>query len=155
MLRTCELTPTLQQSPVCEISRAFRRIDQHLTRLLLPTGLHLVEALVISSILLEEPHTVTPSLLADTFAMTPGNISHCISSLEAKGLLLRQVDAEDGRVCRLRVKPAGRKCAMQVVSTLDHLQRTFEKRITPAELQGAIRTIQAVEELCAAGQSSR
>lgn len=144
----------LQQSPVCEINRAFRRINQHLTRLLLPTGLHLVEALVISSILFEEPGTVTPSLLADTFAMTRGNVSHCISSLEAKGLLSRQVDAEDARVCHLRLKPAGRKCAMQVVSTLDRLQRTFEKRIAPAELQGAIRTSRAVEKLCAAGQSS-
>ena len=118
----------LQQSPVCEINRAFRRIDQDLTRLLLPTGLHFVEALVISSILFEEPGTVTPSLLADTFATTRGN--------------------------HLRLKPAGRKCAMQVVRTLDRLQRTFEKRIAPAELRGAIRTIRAVEELCAAGQSS-
>ena len=144
----------LQQSPVCEINRAFRRIDQHLTRLLRPTGLHFVEALVISCILFEEPATVTPSLLADTFAMTRGNISHCIASLEAKGLLSRQVDAEDARVFHLRLKPAGRKCAMQVVSTLDRLQRTFENKIASPELQGAIRMIRVVEELCAIGQSS-
>lgn len=143
----------LQQSPICEINRAFRRIDQHLARLLLPTGLHFIEALVISSILFEEPGTVTPSLLADTFAMTRGNISHCIASLEAKGLLSRQVDAEDARVFHLRLKPSGRKCAMQVVCTLDRLQRTFEKKIAPAELKGAIRTIRSVEELCAVGQS--
>jgi DNA-binding MarR family transcriptional regulator len=141
----------LQQSPVCEINRAFRRINQHLTRLLLPTGLHLVEALVISSILFEKPGTVTPSLLAETFAMTRGNVSHCISSLEGKGLLSRQADAEDARVCHLRLKPAGRKRAMQVVSTLDRLQRTFEKKIAPADLQGAIRTIRAVEKLSATG----
>jgi DNA-binding MarR family transcriptional regulator len=144
----------LQQSPVYEISRAFRRVDQHLTRLLLPTGLHFVEALMISSVLFEEPGTVTPSQLAETFTMTRSNISHCISSLEAKGLISRQVDAEDTRVCHLRLKPAGRKCAMQVVSILDRLQRTFERKIMAAELQGAIRTIRAVEEVCAAGRSS-
>jgi hypothetical protein len=43
---------------------------------------------------------------------------------------------------------------MQVVRTLDRLQRTFEKKIASAERRGAIRTIRAVEELCATGQPS-
>ena len=96
----------------------------------------------------------TSSLLADTFATTRGNISHCIASLEARCCCHAKWTPRMPESFTSALNPAGRKCAMQVVRTLDRLQRTFEKKICAAELRGAIRTIRAVEELCAAGQSS-
>jgi DNA-binding MarR family transcriptional regulator len=49
---------------------------------------------------------VKPSYLAETFQTTRGNVSHCISSLEAKGLSRRRIDAEDARALELVLEPA-------------------------------------------------
>src|SRR5258708_29534158 len=117
----------LQQSPLFEINRASRKFASSLNGILGSGDTNFLEALVLLSILFEEPNTVGPSQLADVLSTTRGNIGHCISSLEAKGLLRRRIDPEDARGFQLFIKPQGRKCAMGAMRTLDELQRQLEK----------------------------
>jgi DNA-binding MarR family transcriptional regulator len=62
--------------------------------------------LVLAAIFFEKKGGVKPSYLAETLQTTRGNVSHCISSLEAKGLLRRRIDAEDARALELVLEPA-------------------------------------------------
>lgn len=95
-----------------------------------------------------------PSHLAETFSTGRGNISNCISSLEARGLLKRRIDPEDGRSIQLILKPHGRKSAMHIIRTLDQMQKQFEKKIGTAQLKSALNVVRQVEQLCAGQQLS-
>ena len=65
----------------------------------------------LAAIFFEVPRPVKPSQLADAFGTTRGNVSHCVSSLEAKGLLLRKIDPEDARACKAYTEAAGKRSA--------------------------------------------
>lgn len=138
----------LSQSPLFAVSRAARRLDRQLARILGSADLTFFEGLVLVSIFFEEPHAIKPSRLAETFLTTRGNISHCISGLEAKGLVRRRIDPEDARGFHVILKPHGRAMAMQVIRAFDQLQKKFEKNIGITELQAALAAIREVERVC-------
>jgi DNA-binding MarR family transcriptional regulator len=138
----------LQQSPLFEVSRAARKLDAHLARILQTEGITFLEALALIAIFFEEPSAARPSQLAVTFSTTRGNISHCLSSLEAKSLVRRRIDPEDARGMLLQLRPQGRRCALEAIRTLDHMQKQFEKKLGTANLKAALQAIQQVEEIC-------
>ncbi len=138
----------LEQSPLFEVGRAARKFDSNLARILRAGDVTFFEAVVLISIFFEEPNAAKPSQIAETFSTTRGNVSHCISSLEAKGLLRRRIDPDDARGVQLLLKPQGRRCAMQAIRTLDQMQRQFEKKIGPTELKAALSVLNQVEQIC-------
>ena len=80
----------LHESPMFAINRAARRFESLAARELDAESLNFLEGLVLAAMFFEAPGRVMPSQLAATFATTRGNVSHCVSSLEAKGLLQRK-----------------------------------------------------------------
>jgi len=78
-----------------------------------------VESLILAAIFFETKGAIKPSHLAQTFQTTRSNVSHRISSLEAKGLVERKVDSDDARAFRLALRPQGRQRAVRVVGILD------------------------------------
>ena len=66
------------------VNRPARRFES-LAAQLCPQSSEFREGLVLAALFFEAEQTVMPSELAETFAMTRGSISHCVSSLEAKG----------------------------------------------------------------------
>jgi DNA-binding MarR family transcriptional regulator len=139
----------LRQSPVFQVNRIARKMGASLNLILEEEGLTSVESLILAAIFLEKKGDISPSRLAATFETTRGNISHCLSSLEAKGLVQRRIDPEDARAFRLALLPKGRRQAARVVGILDRMQRHFEERVGAQELQDALDQVCAVEELCA------
>jgi DNA-binding MarR family transcriptional regulator len=83
--------------------------------------------------------------LAETFETTRGNVSHCLSSLEAKGLLLRRIDPEDARAYRLTLKPAGKRCAVRVIEVFDRMQAAFEREVGKDELEQTLKVIRRLD----------
>lgn len=143
----------LEESPLFEIYRVSRKLETQLRQLLSPCDISFFEALLLVSILFEEPRAVKPSQLAETFSTGRGNISNCISTLEARGLLKRRIDPEDGRSIQLQLKTPGRKCAMQAVRVLDQMQKLFEKKIGAPQLRSALAAVREVELLCEAASN--
>lgn len=128
------------------ISRAARRFDTLASEMLAADGLGFFEGLVLAAIYFEAPQLVKPSRLAETFATSRSNVSHCVASLEAKGLLQRKIDPADARAYQLSLKPQGKKCALRVISAFEKLQRGFEGEVgKPAmsEMLKSIRRLQA------------
>ena len=138
----------LQQSPVFQASRTARRMEASLNAILRSEGVTFFESLVLAAIFFEKKGGIKPSALAETFQTTRGNISHCISSLEAKGLVRRRIDPDDARAFQLMLQPAGRKRAVRVVGILDRMQRHFEGSMGMEKLETMLGQMGVVEQLC-------
>jgi DNA-binding MarR family transcriptional regulator len=129
------------------VNRAARRFESLAAKVLAPDGLSFLEGLVLAALFFEAPRLVKPSQLADTFGTTRGNVSHCISSLEAKGLLQRKIDPGDARAYHLSLKPQGKKCALRVISAFDRLQKEFEDEVGKTVLRDMLTAIRKLEGL--------
>jgi DNA-binding MarR family transcriptional regulator len=138
----------LRQNPVFQTSRIARRMEASLNLVLRDQDLTFFESLVLAATFFEKKGSVKPSYLAETFQTTRGNVSHCVSSLEAKGLVRRRIDAEDARALQLVLLPAGRKRAVRVVGILDRMQRHFEESVGEARLEAMLEQMHVVEKLC-------
>jgi DNA-binding MarR family transcriptional regulator len=137
----------LQQSPIFQTSRIARRMESSLNAALKQEGLTFSESLTLAAIFLEKKR-VRPSELARTFETTRGNVSHTVSSLEAKRLVRRRIDPDDARGFLLELEPAGRRKAARVAGILDQMQSGIEREIGTAKLESMLRQMDAVEGLC-------
>lgn len=135
----------LNESPMFAVNRAARRFESITGKALEADNLSFLEGLVLAAMFFEAPRLIKPSELADTFATTRGNVSHCVSSLEAKGLLQRRIDAEDARAYLLTLKPQGRKCAVRVIGVFDKLQKQFEDEIGKTALREMLKTLRKLD----------
>lgn len=129
------------------VHRAARRFEALAAEVLLEDGLSFLEGLTLAAVFFEAPKTIKPSQLAEAFGTTRGNVSHCVSSLEAKGFLQRRIDPQDARAYQLALKPLGKRCALRVIAALDKLQREFEAGVGKAALGEMLRTLRRVEGL--------
>lgn len=129
------------------VSRAARRFEALTAKVLAEDKLSLLEGLVLAALFFEAPEQVNPSQLAETFVTSRGNVSHCISSLEAKGMLQRKIDPTDARGTLLSLKPTGKRCAVRVIGAFDKLQNDFEQEIGKADLRNLLRDLLRLEQL--------
>ena len=139
----------LRHSPIFQASRIARRMEGSLNLVLRGEEVTAFEAMILAAIFFEKRGQIKPSALAEAFQTTRGNVSHCISSLEAKGLVERRIDPYDARAVQLVLRPQGKKRAVRLVGILDRMQRRFEDGIGAAKLEGMLEQMFAVEELCA------
>ena len=137
----------LKQSPVFQANRVARRMEASLNASLKQEGLTLSESLMLTAIFLEKKR-VRPSELAVTFETTRGNVSHVVSSLEAKRFLRRRIDPEDARGFLLELEPGGKRKAARVAGILDRMQTQFEKELGQSKLEMMLRQMNAVEQMC-------
>jgi len=137
----------LHESPMFAVNRAARRFDSLTAQVLAADNLSFLEGLVLAAMFFEAPQQVKPSQLAETFGTTRGNVSHCVSSLEAKGLLQRRIDPEDARAYLLTLKPQGKRCALRVIAAFDKLQKEFEREVGKTALSEMLKAIRKLEAL--------
>lgn len=136
----------LRESPMFAVSRTARRFEALGSRVLAADELSFMEGLMLAALFFEEPRPVKPSQLAETFQTTRGNVSHAVSSLEAKALLQRKIDPEDARVFLLALKPQGKKAAMRVIAAFDKLQKEFETEIGKNALAEMLKLLRKLEK---------
>src|SRR5665213_4363485 len=140
----------LRESPMFAVNRAARRFESLAAEVLTDDGLSFLEGLTLAAVFFEAPKTIKPSQLAEAFGTTRGNVSHCVSSLEAKGFLQRRIDPEDARAYLLTLKPQGKRCALRVIGAFDKLQKEFEEEIGKTALSEMLKAIRKLEAMFAA-----
>ncbi len=138
----------LMESPLFAVTKAARALDASLNRALKGEDLTFFQGLVLVAIFFEDPAMASPSQLAEAFSTTRGNMSHCLSSLEARGFVRRQVDQDDARVFRIAIKPEGKKCALRLIRTFDRLQNGLERELGVRKVRETLRSIDRIEALC-------
>lgn len=134
----------LRESPMFTVKRAARHFDTVAAEAFAADGLGFTEGLVLAAIFFEAPHPIKPSQLAETFATTRGNVSHAISSLEARGLVQRKIDPADARAYLLALKPSGKKCALRIIAAFDKMQQGFERKVGATALTNALEVIRVL-----------
>jgi DNA-binding MarR family transcriptional regulator len=122
-------------------------MDAALGEVLKGEELSVFEAMLLVAVFFEGRGEIKPSELAEVFQTTRGNVSHCISALEAKGLVERRIDPEDARGVQLVLRPAGRRRAARVAGILDRVQRRLEEAEGVEKLEGMLRQLGKVAEL--------
>ena len=127
------------------VNRAARRFEALAAEVLAGDELSFLEGLTLAAIFFEAPRPIKPSQLAETFGTTRGNVSHCVSSLEAKGLLQRKIDPADARAYLLTLRPQGKRCALRVIGAFDKLQKGFEEEIGKTALGEMLKAIRKLE----------
>jgi DNA-binding MarR family transcriptional regulator len=137
----------LAESPVFAIAKAARTVEANLNRALRGEGLGFFQGLLLVAVFFEEAGQVSPSQLAASFSTTRGNISHGLSALEARGLVKRQIDADDARVLRITMRPEGRRCAMRLMKCFNALESRIETEVGAGNVRAAIAVMAQVEEL--------
>lgn len=137
----------LAESPVFAIAKAARTVEANLNRALRGEGLGFFQGLLLVAVFFEEAGRVSPSQLAASFSTTRGNVSHGLSALEARGLVKRQIDAEDARVLRISIRPDGRRCAMRLIKCFNTLEAKIEGALGASQVRAAITVMSRVEEL--------
>jgi DNA-binding MarR family transcriptional regulator len=135
----------LRESPMFAVKRATRHFDALAAEAFSADGLGFTEGLVLAATFFEGPRPIKPSHLAEAFGTTRGNISHAISSLEAKGLVQRKIDPSDARGFLLTLKPSGKKSALHVIAAFDRMQRAFEQKVGKTALANALEVIRDLE----------
>ena len=135
----------LRESPMFTVKSAARHFDALASEAFSADGLGFMEGLLLAAIFFEAPRPIKPSQLAETFVTTRGNVSHAISSLEAKGLVQRKIDPSDARGYLLALKPAGKRTALRVIAAFDKMQQKFEHKIGKAALKNTLDVIRALE----------
>ncbi|HEY0263583.1 MAG TPA: MarR family winged helix-turn-helix transcriptional regulator [Granulicella sp.] len=139
----------MRQSPVVQIGRSARKVETALNHILEEEEVTLFEALLLTALFFEKKG-VKPSALAEVFETTRGNVSHGVSSLEAKGLVKRRVDPGDARALQIMLLPQGRRRAVRVAGILDRMQRQLEQMAGVKEIQTMIRQLDLMELYCGA-----
>jgi DNA-binding MarR family transcriptional regulator len=129
------------------VKRAALHFDRVAAEAFAADDLGFMEGLVLAAVFFEAPGPIRPSDLAETFSTTRGNVSHAVSSLEAKGLVQRKIDPGDARAYLLTLKPLGKKCALRVIAAFDKMQREFEQKVGRPALTNALEVIRALESL--------
>ena len=115
----------LRESPVFAVTRAARSFESLSARTLAADDLTFLEGLLLAALFFEAPKPVKPSQLSEVFRTSRGNISHCISTLESRGLLQRRIDPDDARVFLLALRPQGKRIALRVIAIFDEMQKAF------------------------------
>src|ERR1700689_1878312 len=137
----------LRESPMFTVKRAALHYDRVAAEAFAADDLGFMEGLVLAAIFFEAPRPIKPSHLAETFSTTRGNVSHAISSLEAKGLVQRKIDPSDARAYLLPLRPHGKKCALRVIAAFDRMQQGFEQIVGRGALTNTLEVIRALESL--------
>ena len=137
----------LRESPMFTVKRAALHFDRIAAEAFAADDLGFMEGLVLAAIFFEAPRAIKPSQLAETFSTTRGNVSHAISSLEAKGFVQRRIDPYDARGFLLSLRPPGKKCALRVIAAFDKMQQEFEQKVGRGALTNALEVIRALESL--------
>ena len=135
----------LAESPVFALVKAARTVEANLNRALRDEGLGFFPGLLLVAVFFEEAGRVSPSQLAESFSTTRGNISHGLSTLEGRGFVKRQIDADDARVLRITIRPEGRRCAMRLMKCFNALEAKIEDELGASSVRAAIEVMAKVE----------
>jgi len=114
------------------IEQAYRHLEQVYERLITPLGLSVLEWYALRALYADDG--VTASHLAQVVCRHPSSMTALLDRMEEKGLLRRQVDAEDRRSVRIFLTEQGRACQPQVEAAAAQLDHLLDELVTPEQM---------------------
>jgi len=104
------------------------------------------EAMVLHLVSIH-PEGITPGQLREQMDVSSARVAAILGSLEAKGMLQRQVDSNDRRRVQVELTPQGAQRASQNrASVLSHVERCLEV-LDDGEISCILRVLYKMEKL--------
>lgn len=138
----------LEQSPLFAINAAYEGMIAPINKDLRKEGFNLLQGLVLTALFFEDRKDINPSQLADLFQTSRGNMSHIISSLEAKGWVQRRVSEKDARRFQIELRAEGRKRALFLIKFYDKIQNLFEKELGVSNCLKLVDGVKRATDAC-------
>lgn len=128
-------TPESYESRIAgrSISLLYRQAVAFLSRELEPYGVNSSEYIYLINIGLDE--AVRQKRLSEKLAIDNGLTTRCLKSLEKKGFIVRQADAEDGRAMLVSLTEKGRSVRPVIYSLLAKWSRILSSGMTNEEIE--------------------
>jgi DNA-binding MarR family transcriptional regulator len=126
------------------VHRATHRVGLYLADLC-QQGLSQGEAHILAQLIAASPQTIAQ--LHKGLAHKRSTLTSILDRLVQRGLITREVSADDRRTFLVRPTPAGRKVALRVHRHLSDLERAVCGRVTSKEVDAFLKVLSAVEEL--------
>ena len=145
-----EVRPDLDASPLLVVGRI--QVANHLVEgALRPTfeaaGLARGDFNVLAALRRAgEPHTLTPSELRDALMVTQGAVTKQVDRLIDKGLVTREVSADDARGRTVSLTPAGVTLVDELMATHLDNQRRLLSVLSAGEVDDLGRLLAALTE---------
>ena len=117
-------------------TQVISRRDRQLNLALRPYGIRVPEWRVLG--LIYSRHGLSMSEVADFAAIDPTTLSRSIAQLVDAGLVIRFADAEDKRIVRLALTPAGTQLAERILPVVFRLNKVACSRL-PEPVVGVLR----------------
>ncbi len=142
--------PDVDVSPLgslSRISRLARHLDRARSAAFAAHELEVWEFDVLTALRRAgHPYELSPGELIHQTLSTSGTMTNRVNRLEARGLVVRQPNADDRRGVRVRLTDAGRELAQEALADLLDFERQVLAAIEPAEreqLAGLLRRLLA------------
>ncbi len=142
--------PNVDVSPLgslSRISRLARHLDRARSAAFAAHELEVWEFDVLTALRRAgHPYELSPGELIHQTLSTSGTMTNRVNRLEARGLVVRQPNADDRRGVRVRLTDAGRELAQEALADLLDFERQVLAAIEPAEreqLAGLLRRLLA------------
>ena len=123
-------------------SRAYRQLKVLKNRILEPHGLSMMQWSVLGFIYDSGKTGVRITSLAKSLDTTQAFITNTVNTLEAKGLVVRTVDAHDKRASAVTLKPEHKQLVQKIEAAVrDELRKDLYSRVTPEELRTYVNVL--------------
>lgn len=132
------------------IEHAYRHLEHLYERLIAPLGLTMREWYALRALYDEDG--LSASRLAGLVCRHPSSMTALLDRMEERGLLRRQVDADDRRSVRIFLCEGGRAYQARVEAVAAQLDRLVSELITPQQMEtfmyvlGVLQNVDLPEE---------
>ena len=117
-------------------------VSQSFARKVEARGVTVAEWVLMRGML--DGEAVAPSRLAEKLGLTRGTVSKLADRLEAKALLRRVPDPEDGRGQFISLSPAGRRLVPQLAALADANDAEFFAQLSAADRKALFRILRGI-----------
>lgn len=122
------------------------QLAKYRNRLLMRYGITQGQSKIIHMLQIEEGKTITQRDIERKFSICPSTVTSMINTLERSGYLMREVDADDARVRKIRLTDKGHACEGFIYQTAQETEEQFLGVLDPEEREQFIRTLQRLSE---------
>jgi DNA-binding MarR family transcriptional regulator len=136
----------LNASPIFSVIDTGRSLENLITKFFESEDVHYLQAMTLAALFFEDDGA-KPQDLAMTLKTTKGNMSHCISDLESKKLIRRNLVKGDGRSFQIILTDLGKEKTLKIIRFFDSTQNIFEKTLSEDSVQNLITNLKQIESI--------
>lgn len=117
-----KISEYISKSYVFALAHSYDAIWRKFNSSFRKSGCNITEALVLISIFFEEDQRASPSSVAKALRTSRGNVSHCLTKLESRKLVKREMKLGDARRLVISLTPSGERLVSKLMTEIEKIE---------------------------------